>query len=64
MPMCLKILDVAGSAASIYTFEPGSGQGTASQAVAPPTQQLWLIYRPGHYEIVYPQAGCENLEKL
>lgn len=61
LPMCLKILDVAGSAASIYTFEPGSVQ---SQALAPAAQKLWLIYRPGHYEIVYPEAGSENLEKL
>ena len=61
LPLCLKILDVAGSAASIYTFEPASAQ---SQASAPAAQKLWLIYRPGHYEVVYPEAGCENLEKL
>jgi len=27
-------------------------------------QKLWLIYRPGHYEIVYPAEGSEDLEKL
>lgn len=64
LPMCLKILDVAGSVASIYTFEPSSAQSRASEAAPPATQKLWLIYRPGHYEVVYPEAGSENLEKL
>ena len=80
LPMRLKILDVAGSAASIYTFEPASAESTAAGTTAqqqqgadsprsrqrsvPSVQKLWLIYRPGHYEIVYPEEGCENLEKL
>lgn len=83
LPVCLKILDVAGSAAGIYTFEPSSADNTspsrsttkqAAAAVRPSSssrpwsdmdvQRLWLIYRPGHYEVVYPNEGSENLEKL
>ena len=75
LPLRLKILDVAGSAASIYTFEPGLGDGSSAAAESPratsPRQaadtdmlKLWLIYRPGHYEVVYPEESSENLEKL
>ena len=80
LPVRLKILDVAGSAGSIYTFEPPSTDSSPSTAAAssaqhsmagaphrqgsrPDVQKLWLIYRPGHYEIVYPAEGCEDLEK-
>ena len=69
---------VAGSAASIYTFEPAIAESTPADTTAhqgsnsplhrqrstPSVQKLWLIYRPGHYEIVYPEEGCEDLEKL
>jgi len=82
LPVRLKILDVAGSAAGIYTFEPtpigsssptgasaqqaSAGQSPASARTQPDTdvQKLWLIYRPGHYEMVYPAEGSEDLEKL
>ena len=83
LPVRLKILDVAGSAGSIYTFEPPSADSSTSpstgaassaqhstadvqcrQSSRPDVQKLWLIYRPGHYEIVYPAEGCEDLEKL
>ncbi len=82
LPVRLKILDVAGSAAGIYTFEPtpigsSSPTGASTQQAAagqPPVsdrtqpeadvQKLWLIYRPGHYEIVYPAEGSQHLEKL
>ena len=82
LPVRLKILDVAGSAAGIYTFEPtpissssptgaSPQQARAGQSPAPArtqpdadVQKLWLIYRPGHYEIVYPAEGSEDLEKL
>ena len=64
LPMCLKVLDVAGSAAGIYTFEPSATQSGASEAAPPAVQKLWLIYRPGHYEVVYPEVAFENLEKL
>lgn len=64
LPIRLKILDVAGTAASIYTFEPGLIDSRAGEAATRSMQNLWLIYRPGHYEIVYPEADCEDLEKL
>lgn len=82
LPVRLKILDVAGSAAGIYTFEPtpigsnsptgasaqqtAAGQSPASAKTQPDAdvQKLWLIYRPGHYEIVYPAEGSEDVEKL
>ncbi len=82
LPVRLKILDVAGSAAGIYTFEPtftgsssptgasaqqaAAGRSPASARTQPDAdvQKLWLIYRPGHYEIVYPAEGSEDLEKL
>ena len=81
--MRLRILDVAGSAAGIYTFEPSSAGSTSpagsptqqsAAAVRPSSssrsssdiyvQRLWLIYRPGHYEVVYPNEESENIEKL
>lgn len=67
LPLRLKILDVAGSTASVYTFEPGLTEGSPPdprQRAATDVQKLWLIYRPGHYEIVYPEEGSENIEKL
>lgn len=80
LPLRLKILDVAGSTASIHTFEPASANSvsatsppqqhrssessSARRRPSPEVQKLWLIYRPGHYEIVYPERGSEDLEKL
>ena len=73
LPVRLKILDVAGSFASVYTFEPQSesdasrdNAGSASPESSPrqDVQKFWLIYRPGHYEIVYPAEGFEDLDKL
>lgn len=77
LPVRLKILDVAGSVASIYTFDPQADgspvssprQSHAGRLDSPRTagqnvQKLWLIYRPGHYEIVYPAEGNEELDKL
>lgn len=73
LPVRLKILDVAGSFASVYTFEPQSesdaprdNAGSASPERSPRqvVQKFWLIYRPGHYEIVYPAEGFEDLDKL
>lgn len=67
-PVRLKVLDVAGSFASVYTFDPqadeagpdASPERNPQQAL----QKLWLIYRPGHYEVVYPAEGFEDLDKL
>ena len=76
LPVRLKILDVAGSFASVYTFDPQSDDsseatdnevaGSASPQSSPrqDVQKIWLIYRPGHYEIVYPAEGFEDLDKL
>ena len=72
LPVRLKVLDVAGSFASVYTFEPHSDlDGRNSAAGVSPqrsprqdVQKFWLIYRPGHYEIVYPAEGFEDLDKL
>ena len=72
LPVRLKILDVAGSFASVYTFEPQSDADAPNSAgsISPQrsprqdVQKFWLIYRPGHYEIVYPAEGFEDLDKL
>lgn len=70
-PVRLKVLDVAGSFASVYTFDPQSDEASSDAQNSSPqrspgqaVQKFWLIYRPGHYEIVYPAEGFEDLDKL
>ena len=58
LPVRLKLLDVAGSDAYVQTFEPG-----AATAAANP-QQVWLIFEPMHYEVLYPAEAYKNVDKL
>ncbi len=72
LPVRLKLLDTAGKQPYATTFEPGmplSRPRTSTQAqtaasaadgTAESAQQVWLRYRPGHYELVYPAEGSED----
>jgi len=69
LPVRLKLLDVTGDEPRVSTYEPGlplsrprtSTQAhTAADGAAESPQQVWLRYRPGHYEVVYPAKGFED----
>jgi len=72
LPVRLKLLDVAGDEPYVTTYEPGlplsrlrtstQAQTAASAAdgAAESAQQVWLRYRPGLYEVVYPAKGFED----
>ena len=71
LPVRLKLLDVAGSRAHVQIFEPGdfSREGgafgsTAAAAAAADPQQVWLIFEPMHYEVLYPAEAYKNLKRL
>ncbi len=76
LPVRLKLLGVAGDQPYVRTCEPGlpvspSRPTTAAEtqaqtasaaggaAMAP--QQVWLMHRPMHYELVYPAEGYGNV---
>ena len=84
LPVCLKVLSVAGSSMHIETFGPGSGcnclgagcncpragcncpgslpnsrVGSADAAGAS-MPEVWLMLRPGHYDVVYPSDGFKR----
>ena len=72
LPVRLKLLDDSGTEPRVWTYEPGvplSRPRTSTQAqtaasaadgTAESAQQVWLRYRPGHYELVYPAEGSED----
>ena len=66
----VNVLDVAGSNAVILSFEgtplgeSNADDKQAAGALPSACLPLWLIHRPGHYEVVYPAAGCEHLDSL
>ena len=69
LPVRLKLLSVAGDEPFVTTYEPGlpvsrprtSIQAqTASHTAAESAQQVWVMFRPGHYEVVYPAEGFED----
>lgn len=69
LPVRLKLLDVAGSEAHVQTFGPGpcNGEAAAAGSVAALGNnplQCWLIYEPGHYEVLSPAEGYKNIESL
>ena len=66
LPVRLKLLDVSGSEACAMTFEPGlcNGETDGSLAASDNSLQAWLIYEPGHYEVLCPAEGCRNIQRL
>ena len=69
LPVRLKLLDIAGGQPYSTTLEPGlplsrprtSTQAqTAADGAAGSAQQVWPMFRPGHYEVVYPAEGFED----
>ena len=72
LPVRVKLLDTAGTQPYVANFEPGvplSSPTTSTQAqtaasaadgAAEEPQQVWIRYRLGHYEVVYPAEGFEN----
>ena len=71
LPVRVKLLSAAGAEPYVQTIQPNqsSGIATASAAAGEMThdaarglQQVWLVYRPGHYEVVYPLTGFENVD--
>ena len=68
LPVRLKLLHVDGSEASIVTFEPGpcNGEAVAAGSVAASGNplQCWLIFEPGHYEVLCPAEGYKNIARL
>ncbi len=74
LPVRVKLLDTAGTQPYVVNFEPGAPlsrpttstpvqtAGSASDGAAEEPQQVWLRYRLGHYEVVYPAEGFENHE--
>ena len=65
----LRLLDVAGSEASIVTIEPGpcNGEAVVPGSVAAASGnplQCWLIHEPGHCEVLCPAEAYQNIERL
>ncbi len=72
LPVRLKLLDVAGGQPYSTTLEPGlplsrprtstqvQTAASAADGAADSPQQVWLRFRPGHYEVVYPAEGFED----
>ncbi|KAA6420423.1 MAG: hypothetical protein FRX49_09585 [Trebouxia sp. A1-2] len=76
LPVRLKLLASAGDEPYVRTCEPGlplspsrpipaadtqAQTASAAGSAAESPQQVWLRHRPGHYELVYPAEGCENV---
>ena len=57
LPLMLKVLAVAGSTPAIHTFE-------ASLFAAVDLVNVWLIFRPGQYEVLCPAEGAKSLCRL
>ena len=69
LPVRLKLLSTAGAEPYVQTFQPdpcfstSAGSAAAGHMVgARSVQQVWLVHRPGHYEVVYPAIGFENVD--
>ncbi|DBA66779.1 TPA: OTU domain, ubiquitin aldehyde binding [Trebouxia sp. C0005] len=72
LPVRLKVLDTAGTQPYSSTVEPdlllsrptnstqAQTAASAADGAAESAQQVWLRYRPGYYEVVYPAQGCED----
>ncbi len=74
LPVRMKLLAAAGGAPYVDTFEPTLSDSTSSSSAAvteaapsgvrSDMPQVWLIHRPGHYEVVYPAEGYKDVDKL
>lgn len=69
LPVCVRLLSTAGARPYVQTFEPNQRFSTSADSAAAghmvgarSVQQVWLVYRPGHYEVVYPAIGFENVD--
>ena len=70
LPVCLKVLSVAGSSMHIETFGPRSGcncpgslpnsRAGSADAAGASVPEVWLMLRPGHYDVVYPSDGFKR----
>ena len=75
LPVRIKLLGVAGEP-YVQTYEPGlplspsrpttaaetqAQTASAADGAAEAPQQVWLMHRPGHYDVVYPAEGYENV---
>ena len=71
LPVRLKVLGASQTVPRVCTHQPGlplsrprtSAQGqTAADSAAESAQQVWIMFRPGHYEMVYPAEGFQNVD--
>ena len=70
LPVRLKLLSTAGAEPYVQTFQPhqcfstAAGSAAAGHLVdgATSAQQVWLAHRPGHYELVYPSVGFQDVD--
>ncbi len=74
LPVRIKVLDASKTVPRVDTYEPGlplsrpttsrqaQTAASAAESAAESAQQVWIMFRPGHYEMVYPAEGYENVD--